>query len=72
MKDVLKDFHEETKRIIAEANELSANGLQTSEDITKFARLMFQAGVSDCTHTMREHLTLAVFDRLDGFDGAVQ
>ena len=61
MLDDLRDFDEETKRIIAEADSIRANGLQSREEIAKFAALMFQAGYSDCQFAVTRLLKLSAF-----------
>ena len=61
MLDDLREFDEETKRIIAEADAIRANGLQTRADIAKFASLMFKAGYADCQFAVTRLLKLAAF-----------
>jgi hypothetical protein len=58
----LNEFHEETKRIIAEADILRADGLHTREDFAKFAALMFKAGYKECQYEMSRLMKLAAFD----------
>ena len=62
MKDDLREFHEETRRIVAQADVLLADGLQTREDCAKFAALMFKAGFMECQCEMLCLMKLAEFD----------
>jgi hypothetical protein len=62
MDDDLREFHDETKRIISEADVFRANGLETREDIGKFAALMFKAGFTECQQEMSRLMKLAAFN----------
>ena len=59
--DDLKDFHEETRRIVAEADALRDKGLKTRADIAKFAALMFNAGYTECQHEAMRGLPFLPF-----------
>lgn len=64
MDDDLSELHEDTKRIVAEADVLRAEGLQTREDIAKFAGLMFRAGYTECQREVSRLMKLATFKGL--------
>jgi hypothetical protein len=61
MSDDLRDFHEATRRIVAEADVIRDNGLQTREDVAKFASLMFKAGFTECQCEMSRQMKLAAY-----------
>jgi uncharacterized membrane protein (UPF0127 family) len=58
----LGEFHEETRRIVAQADTLRAEGLATREDLAKFGALMFKAGFTECQHVMTRLMKLLAFD----------